>query len=47
MAATKQNVAAIRSGKPGGDPAAYGAALRPGAAARQRIRALVERRRRA
>jgi enoyl-CoA hydratase/carnithine racemase len=47
LAATKQIVAAIRSGKPGGDPAAYGAALRTGAAARERIRAFVERRRRA
>jgi enoyl-CoA hydratase len=46
LAATKEVVAAIRSGKPGGDPAAYGAALRTGAAARERIRAFVERRRR-
>jgi enoyl-CoA hydratase/carnithine racemase len=46
LAATKEIVAAIRSGKPGGDPAAYGAALRTGAAARERIRAFVERRRR-
>src|SRR5204862_89079 len=45
LAATKEIVAAIRSGKPGGDPAAYGAALRTGAAARERIRAFVERRR--
>ena len=45
LAATKQIVAAIRSGRPGGDPAAYGAALRTGAAARERIRAFVERRR--
>src|SRR5262249_29168842 len=44
LAATKEIVAAIRSGKPGGDPAAYGAALRTGAAARDRIRAFVERR---
>ena len=47
LAATKQIVAAIRSGKPGGDPAAYGAALRTDAAARERIRAFVESRRRA
>jgi enoyl-CoA hydratase/carnithine racemase len=47
LAATKEIVAAIRSGQPGGDPAAYGAALRTGAAARERIRAFVERRRRA
>jgi enoyl-CoA hydratase len=46
LAATKDIVAAIRSGKPGGDPAAYAAALRTGAAARERIRAFVERRRR-
>src|SRR5919198_5855735 len=46
LAATKEIVAAIRSGKPGGDPAAYGAALRTGAAARERIRAFVERKRR-
>jgi enoyl-CoA hydratase/carnithine racemase len=47
LAATKEIIAAIRSGRPGGDPAAYGAALRTGAAARERIRAFVERRRRA
>jgi enoyl-CoA hydratase/carnithine racemase len=46
LAATKDVVAAIRSGRPGGDPAAYGAALRTGAAARERIRTFVERRRR-
>ena len=46
LAATKNIVAAIRSGKPGGDPAAYGAALRSSAAARERIRAFVERKRR-
>ncbi|PYM83654.1 MAG: hypothetical protein DME13_15195 [Candidatus Rokuibacteriota bacterium] len=46
LAATKQIVAAIRGGRPGGDPAAYGAALRTGAAARERIRAFVERKRR-
>ena len=46
LAATKAIVAAIRSGKPGGDPAAYGAALRTGAGARERIRAFVERKRR-
>ncbi len=47
LAATKEIVAAIRTGRPGGDPAAYGAALRTGAAARERIRAFVERKRRA
>jgi len=46
LAATKEIVGAIRNGKPGGDPAAYGAALRTGAAARERIRAFVERTRR-
>jgi enoyl-CoA hydratase/carnithine racemase len=46
LLATKQIVAAIRGGKPGGDPAAYAAALRTGAAARERIRAFVERKRR-
>jgi enoyl-CoA hydratase/carnithine racemase len=46
LAATKEIVAAIRSGKPGGDPAAYGAALRTGAAARERIRAFAARKRR-
>lgn len=46
LAATKQIVAAIRSGKAGGDPAAYGAALRTGAAARERIRAFLERKQR-
>jgi enoyl-CoA hydratase/carnithine racemase len=45
LVATKEIVAAIRSGKPGGDPAAYGAALRTGAAARERIRAFMERKR--
>jgi enoyl-CoA hydratase/carnithine racemase len=45
LAATKEIVAAIRGGMPGGDPAAYGAALRTGAAARERIRAFVERKR--
>ena len=45
LAATKEIVAAIRGGQPGGDPAAYGAALRTGAAARERIRAFVERKR--
>jgi enoyl-CoA hydratase/carnithine racemase len=45
LAATKEIVAAIRSGKPGRDPAAYGAALRTGAAARERIRAFMERKR--
>ena len=46
LAATKEIVAAIRGGGPGGDPAAYGAALRTGAAARERVRAFVERKRR-
>jgi enoyl-CoA hydratase/carnithine racemase len=46
LAATKQIVAAVRSGQPGGDPAAYGAALRTGAAARERIRAFAARKRR-
>jgi enoyl-CoA hydratase/carnithine racemase len=47
LAATKAIVAAIRTGKPAGEAAAYGAALRTGAAARERVRAFVERRRRA
>ena len=46
LAATKTIVAAIRSGKGAGEAAAYGAALRRGTAARERIRAFVERRRR-
>jgi enoyl-CoA hydratase/carnithine racemase len=45
LAATKDIVAGIRAGRPGREPEAYGAALRTGAAARERIRAFVERRR--
>jgi enoyl-CoA hydratase/carnithine racemase len=43
LAATKEIVAAIREGKRGREPESYGAALRTGAAARDRIRAFVER----
>jgi enoyl-CoA hydratase len=46
LAATKDIVAGIRAGRLGREPEAYGAALRTGAAARERIRAFVERRRR-
>ncbi len=45
LAATKGIVAGIRAGRPGREPEAYGAALRTGAAARERIRAFVERKR--
>ena len=45
LAATKDIVAGIRAGRLGREPEAYGAALRTGAAARERIRAFVERRR--
>jgi enoyl-CoA hydratase len=44
LAATKQIVRAIRSGEAGGEPAAYGAALRTSAAARARIDAFAARR---
>ena len=43
LAATKQIVAGIRAGRLGREPEAYGAALRTGAAARERIRAFVDR----
>ena len=43
LAATKQIVAAIREGKLGREPESYGAALRTGAAARDRIRAFLDR----
>jgi enoyl-CoA hydratase/carnithine racemase len=45
LAATKVIVADIRAGRRGREPEAYGAALRTSAAARDRIRAFVERRR--
>jgi enoyl-CoA hydratase/carnithine racemase len=45
LAATKQIVAAIRAGTKGGEPEAYGAALRTSEAARARLRAFAERRR--
>jgi hypothetical protein len=44
LAATKQVVRAIRAGQAGGEPAAYGAALRTSAAARARIDAFAGRR---
>ncbi len=43
LAATKQIVAAIRNGRGGREPEAYGAALRTSEAARARIRAFTER----
>ena len=43
LAATKEIVAAIRAGTKGREPEAYGAALRTGAAARDRIRAFAAR----
>jgi enoyl-CoA hydratase/carnithine racemase len=46
LAATKDIVAGIRAGRMGREPEAYGAALRTGAAARERIRAFVDRKRR-
>ena len=46
LAATKEIVAAIRSGTLGREPEAYGAALRTGSAARARIAAFAGRRRR-
>jgi enoyl-CoA hydratase len=46
LAATKAIVASLRAGAPGGEPEAYGAALRTSAAARARIRAFAERSRR-
>jgi len=46
LEATKAIVAGIRAGRLGREPEAYGAALRTGAAARERIRAFVERKRR-
>ena len=47
LAATKEIVRAIRTGQSGGEPAAYGAALRTSAAARARIEAFATRRDRA
>jgi enoyl-CoA hydratase/carnithine racemase len=47
LAATKEIVRAIRAGQSGGEPAAYGAALRTSAAARSRIEAFATRRDRA
>ena len=47
LAATKEIVADIRAGRRGREPEAYGAALRTSEAARQRIRAFVERKGRA
>ena len=46
LAAAKQIVAAIRSGSPGREPEAFGAALTEGAAAREKIRAFAGRKRR-
>jgi enoyl-CoA hydratase len=43
LAATKAIVARLRAGAPGGEPVAYGAALRTSEVARARIRAFVER----
>lgn len=43
LAATKEIVAAIRDGKRGREPESYGASLRTGTAARDRIRAFVGR----
>jgi enoyl-CoA hydratase len=45
LAATKAIVGGIRAGRLGLEPEAYGAALRSGAAARERIRAFVARKR--
>jgi enoyl-CoA hydratase/carnithine racemase len=45
LAATKRIVAQLRAGTDGGEPRAYGAALRTSPAARERIRAFVARRR--
>jgi enoyl-CoA hydratase/carnithine racemase len=45
LAATKEIVAGMSTGRLGREPEAYGAALRTGAAARERIRAFVERKR--
>jgi 3-hydroxypropionyl-coenzyme A dehydratase len=44
LAATKEIVRALRTGQAGGEPAAYGAALRTSAAARARIEAFASRR---
>ncbi len=43
LAATKSIVADLRAGQPGGEPAAYGAALRTSGAARARIQAFIAR----
>ena len=43
LAATKEIVASLREGKLGREPESYGAALRTGTAARERIRAFIER----
>jgi 3-hydroxypropionyl-coenzyme A dehydratase len=45
LAATKEIVAAIRAGRLGREPEAYGAALRTSAAARARVKAFAERKR--
>jgi enoyl-CoA hydratase len=45
LAATKQIVAAIRNGRRGAEPEAYGAALRTSPAAQERIKAFAARRR--
>ena len=45
LASTKQIVAAIRAGAPGREPKSYGAALKTSPAARARIKAFAERRR--
>jgi enoyl-CoA hydratase len=45
LAATKRIVAELRAGERGREPEAYGAALRTSPAARERIRAFVERKR--
>jgi enoyl-CoA hydratase/carnithine racemase len=44
LSATKDIVRALRAGPGGGEPAAYGAALRTSPAARERIQRFVERR---
>jgi enoyl-CoA hydratase len=47
LAATKRIVADLRAGRPGREPEAYGAALRTSPAARARIQAFVDRKKRA
>jgi hypothetical protein len=46
LAATKRIVADLRAGRPGREPEAYGAALRTSPAARARIQAFVDRKKR-